>query len=379
MKKLFFALILCTALLCGCSPNGGEEISAVSETSSVAAAEESVTQTETTAAAEKETAVTTATEAVRSQDYDIGGGYVCFTTGEAENKILNVAKDNVITDSIKTGVFKPDWQIKFYDIDTPPCFALATGDYTLNYRTYFVIDGKITEMNWTLDGERLDTVDYTMLKCRGEGGGFVSYSVPVGDDDPFERRRFTFADGDYTNIVGYTEQLDDKIMKWWDAEHFPKNLDRGENIAVAYEIISKFCCFWDDTYSAKGSYTDEECWLWKIEKEGFRTREEMLDTLSEFCTTTVAEDFYSMLIEGEYSDFKVIDGRICRYDGPPYNYLPYYYIESAEERDGVITARLFAHYDGQEIPYIICPPLYAEFVREDGVWKINKLPYEKNL
>lgn len=114
-----------------------------------------------------------AVQTTRSPNYDIGGGYVCFTTGKAENKMLNVAKDNIITDSIKLiGTFDPNWQIHFYDMDVPPCFALEAKG--INYRTYFVIDGKITEMNWTLDGERLDTVDYTMIHCRGDGDGFVS-------------------------------------------------------------------------------------------------------------------------------------------------------------------------------------------------------------
>ena len=54
MKKIFYALILCTVLLCGCSENDAEEISeaAVPETSSVTVTTESsattVTETETT-------------------------------------------------------------------------------------------------------------------------------------------------------------------------------------------------------------------------------------------------------------------------------------------------------------------------------------------
>lgn len=318
-----------------------------------------------------------AVQSTRSRDYDIGGGYVCYTIGEAENMILNVSKDNIITDSIKADSFDPDWQIHFYDMDVPPCFALEAEG--INYRTYFVIDGKITEMNWTLDGERLDTVDYTMLHCRGEGDGFVSYSIPYWDEH-YTKRHFTFADGDYTNIVGYTEDIDDKIMKPDDDSiiYALQNLAQDKNSEAAYEVMSKFFGFRGDAYNIRGcSVTDDEkLWL-RLEKEGFRTKEEMLDTLSEFCTPDVAEEYYSMIVEGEYSDFNVIDGRIYVYDGAPNHYLPDYYIESAEENDGVITARFYAYYSGQDIPYRILPPLYAEFVQEDGVWKISKLPYDR--
>ena len=102
-----------------------------------------------------------------------------------------------------------------------------------------------------------------------------------------------------------------------------------------------------------------------------------MTVISEFCTPAAVDEIYSMLVENRYTDFKVIDGRIYLYDGPPNNDLPYYFIESTEENDGVITARLFAYYSGQDIPYRICPPLYAEFVRENGVWKISSLPKEK--
>ncbi len=307
----------------------------------------------------------------RSRNYDIGGGYVCFTTGEAENKVLNVAKDNVITDSIKTGIFDPDWQIKFYDMDVPPCFALKTSSWDIEYRTYFVIDGKITEINWTLDGEKLDKIDYTMLQCRGEKNGeFVSYSIPIWDNDRFTKRCFTFAEGDYTNIVGYSKEIDGEIIKWLDT-------DSGTSCETANELMHKFCGFWDGAYRAETSYDGNERWLLLIEKEGFRTKEEMTNTLSEFCTPAAVEEVYSMLLENRYSDFELIDGRIYLHEGPPSNYRPYYYIESSEEKDGVITARFFAYYSRQDIPYVICPPLYAEFVLEDGVWKISSLPKER--
>ncbi|MDE6709287.1 MAG: hypothetical protein K2J76_02220, partial [Oscillospiraceae bacterium] len=195
-----------------------------------------------------------AVQATRSLDYDIGGGYICYTTGEWENEILNVAKDNVITDSIKTGTFDPDWQINFYDMDTPPCFALRVGDI-INYRTYFVIDGKITEMNWTLDGEPLDTIDYTMLKCRGEGDEFVSYGIPYWYDEHFTKRHFAFADGDYTNIVGYTEDIDDKITKPDDdyiIRYALQNLAQDKNSEAVYEVMSKFFSFWGNAYNAHG-------------------------------------------------------------------------------------------------------------------------------
>ncbi len=190
MKKLFSALILCTAILCGCSAKGGEEISETSaletsfsdvktESSVTTVTEAETTTTATTSAEPAEEEIIQAVQLTSLQGHDIGGGYVCYISDD--DKILYVAKDNVITDSINLNgmYFDPDWQINFYDMDTPPCFALEVGSFvsennqayyfigSIYYHTYFVIDGKITEMNWTLDGEPLDTVDYTMLKCRG--------------------------------------------------------------------------------------------------------------------------------------------------------------------------------------------------------------------
>lgn len=393
MKKLLAVPLLCTLLLCGCSSNGGEEISETSapETSSATVTEAETTTEETTVTEPAEEEIIQAVQTTRSQDFDIGGGYVCFTTGKGEDKILNVAIDNIITDSINLDnmCLDPDWQINFYDIDTPPCFALEVGRFvivndqpyfigSIDYRTYFVIDGKITEMNWTLDGERLDTIDYTMLKCRGEGDEFVSYSIPHWDER-YTKRHFAFADGDYTNIVGYTEYIDDKIMKPDDdsIRYALQNLAQDKNSEAAYEVMSKFFGFWSSAYNAERSYDEDYLFLDRIEKEGFRTKEEIMNTLSEFCTLAAAEEVYSKLVESRYSDFKIIDGRVYLYDGAPSNYLPDYFIESAEEKDGVITARFFAYYAVQDIPYVICPPLYAEFVREDGVWKISSLPKEK--
>ncbi|MDE5858849.1 MAG: hypothetical protein K2H23_00420 [Oscillospiraceae bacterium] len=328
-----------------------------------------------------------AVQATRSLDYDIGGGYICYKTGKSGSRILNVVKDNVITDSINLSdenlSFDPDCHINFYDIDTPPCFALETSSWGIDYRTYFVIDGKITEMNWTLDGEPLDTIDYTMLQCRGEGDEFVSYSIPIWEDDRFTKRHFTFADGNYTNIVGYTEDIEDKITKEYNdnlhgyVKHGTQLLDNVQNAKIAYEIIRKFDVFWGNAYNAERSYDEDYLFLDRIEKEGFRTKEEIMNTLSEFCTPAASEEVYSELVESRYSDFKIIDGRFYLYDGPPSNYLPYYFIESAEEKDSVITAKIFSYYSGQDRPYWICPPLYAEFVREDGVWKISSLPKEK--
>ena len=376
MKKFFYALILCTVLLCGCSENDAEEISETSAPETISATtvtEAESTTTITTTITAKETTVTEPAEEeidqpvqlANLQGYDIGGGYSCYISDD--DKILYVSKDNIITDSIRLGAnnFLPDWQINFYDIDVPPCFAVSV--HGIYYNTYFVIGDKITEMNWTLDGEKLDKIDYTMLKCRGEGDEFVSYSIPIWENDCFTKRHFTFTDGDYTNIVGYSEGIDGEIIKWWEN-------DSGKSSETAYEIMRKFCNFWSSAYHAEVEATENGL---LVEEKGFRTREEMLDTLSEFCTPSAAEEVYSMLIEHKFSDFDVIDGRFYLYDSAWSNYLPYYYIESTEEKDGVITAKIFAYYSGQDIPYRICPPLYAEFVREDGVWKISSLPKEK--
>ena len=385
MKKLFSAFILCTAILCGCSAKGGNEISetAVSETSSVTVTTEgsatTVTETETTTTittattTEKTTVTEPAEEKIdqtvqtnRSQDYDIGGGYVCYTTGKAENKILNVAKDNVITDSINLNglYFEPNWQINFYDMDVPPCFALNLEETSVSidhktyyagsryYRTYFVIDGKITEMNWTLDGEKLDKIDYTMLKCRGEGDEFVSYSAPSYEYyDTLERYRFSFANGSYTDIVGHTEKV-------------PK---LEGSTAVADELIDKLSEIYFDVLNFElPCHTDEQ-------NIKYYTEEDIMNALCEFCTKPVAEEFFNIISR----ELRIVDDRFYSYDEAPSWFPPRDYIEAAEEKDGVITARLFSYYSGQDIPYNIRPPVYAEFVREDGVWKISLLPNEK--
>lgn len=306
-----------------------------------------------------------AVQATRSQNYDIGGGYVCYTTEKGEDKILNVAKDNNITDSINLNnmCFDPDWQIDFYDMNTPPCFALEVGSFvsvnhqayfigSIYYRTYFVIDGKITEMNWTLDGERLDTVDYTKLKCRGEGDEFVSYSAPSYEYyDTLERYRFSFANGSYTDIAGHTEKA-------------PK--PEG-SAAVADELIDKLSELYFDVLNFElPCRTDEQ-------NIKYYNEEDIMNALCEFCTKPVAEEFFNIVSR----ELRIVDDRLYSYDEAPAWFPPRDHIEAAEEKDGVITARLFSYYSGHDIPYNIRPPVYAEFVREDGVWKISSLPKEK--
>lgn len=286
----------------------------------------------------------------RSQNYNIGGGYACYISHN--DKILNVVKDNIITDSMKLGAsnFLPDWQINFYDMETPPCFALSV--HGIDYSTYFVIDGKITEMNWTLDGKRLDTVDYTMLKCRGEGDGFVSYSAPGYEyRDMLERYRFSFANGSYTDIVGHTEKVSQ-----------PEG-----SAAVADKLINKLSELYFTVLNFElPCHTDEQ-------NIKYYTEEDIMNALCEFCTKPVAEEFFNIVSRELY----IVNGRLYSYDEAPAWFPPRDYVESAEEKNGVITARLFSYYSGQDIPYNIRPPVYAEFVREDGVWKISSLPKEK--
>ena len=307
-------------------------------------------------------------------DSEIGGGYKIYAAREKDNTFtLYAADENGITDSIEisgddleylynryTGYHRYPY-LGFYDFDAPPCFALPTVRWGLTYNTYFIVDGKFRQGEWVLDGEKLDRIDYTLLTCFGNGNNeFVSYSAPGilwgGGMEPLIRRNFTF-DRENLRFEGYSEP-------------YPEPTGYA---GIAAEVFKKYGEFvgglYDYSPETVGELHESDLWLYKYEKEGFRTKAEVMERLREFCTESVAEQFYSYYIKGDLAE---IDGIIYHLDGAPSHYESLKHIDSAEEKNGVITARVYAYTIGQDIPFFIDPPLYAELVQEKGVWKISK-------
>ncbi|MCH5347827.1 MAG: hypothetical protein J1E40_00760 [Oscillospiraceae bacterium] len=314
-------------------------------------------------------------------DQETGGGYTLYAARE-KNKTFTLcaADENGITDSMEISdkdlnhlynrYNDRDSSLypRFYDIDVPFCFSLPREDATLTYDTYFIVDGKFRQGEWYLDGEKQDGIDYTMLTCFGnEGNEFVSYSAPGilwgGDMEQFIKRNFTF-DRENLRFEGYSEP-------------YPEPTGYAK---IADEVFKKYGKFigglYDYSPETVGEQYGSDLWLYKYEKDGFRTKAEVMERLREFCTESLAEQFYSYYIISAVGDLKEIDGIIYHYDGPP-NVYSIKYIDSAEENNGVITARVYSYIIPQDIPFIINPPMYAKIVQEDGVWKLDSFSEEK--
>ena len=312
-------------------------------------------------------------------DFDVGGGYKLYCAEESNDTYtLFAADEKGITDSMS--IIREDINDfyylygrhphqNFYDFDVPPGFSVYHEKLGLLYDTYFIIDGKFRQAEWILDGEKLDGIDYTMLYCYGNGSKngrdeFVSYSADGYDHwdikEPLTtKRHFTF-DLENLRFEGYSEP-------------YPEPTGYAK---IADEVMHKYANFDDGLIRAKlGENFESDIFLLKIEEEGFRTTEELMDSLKSFCTDTVAKELYDKYLSG--GDFEEHDGCIYRFDGPPADYKSEDYIDSAEEKNGVITAKIYSYVTGQDVPYRINPPMYAEFVQENGVWKISSLPKEK--
>lgn len=312
-------------------------------------------------------------------DFDIGGGYKLYCAKESDDiYTLFVADGNGISDSmsitkedISDFYYRYSWRphLNFYDFDVPPCFAVYHEKYGLLYDIFFIIDGKIRQSEWILDGEKLDGIDYTMLYCYGNGSEngrdeFVSYSADGYNHwdikEPLTtKRHFTF-DRENLRFEGYSEP-------------YPEPTGYAK---IADEVMQKYTDFDDGLIRAKlGENIESDIFLLKIEEEGFRTPEELMDSLKSFCTDTAAKELYDKYMSG--GDFEEHDGCIYRFDGPPARYKYEDHIDSAEENNGVITAKIYSYATGQDVPYSINPPMYAEFVQENGVWKLSSPPKEK--
>lgn len=375
--RLLLTLILSAILLTSCTKPAPKADISVTETSTAETTAVIVTTAETTTAvtsATEETTVTTAeTAPEKLAEKDIGGGYTIYATEKNDEYTLHLADENGETDSmsitysqfrgLKSSSYEYHPELNFYDFEVPPYFSLDAGG-SLQYRTYFAVDGKIQETEWYLDGEKLESIDYTMLYCRGDGDKVVSYSV---NDYDFENNR-------YGELTKRTFTFDKENLRF-DGYSEPAPAPQ-EAAAIASEMLYKSDIFWGKLYNADFDpdvAVDNYC---MITEEGFRTKDEIIGTLLEFCTPSAAEEFYTYVFESKYSDFEEIDGRIYLIDGPPSMRNSIKYVESAVEADGRITAKIYSYTTGQDVPHHIDPPLYAEFVQENGVWKIASMPSE---
>lgn len=370
--KQLLALSLSALLLAGCTkpaPMPIETEASVSETT--------VTTTETTtavtSATEETTVTTTAPAPEKLAEKDIGGGYIIYATEKNDEYTLHLADENGETDSmsitysqfrgLKPSSYEYHPELNFYDFEVPPYFSLDAGG-SLQYRTYFAIDGKIREAEWYLDGEKLESIDYTMLYCRGDGDKVVSYSV---SDYDFENNR-------YGELTKRTFTFDKENLRF-DGYSEPAPAPQG-TAAIASEMLYKSDIFWGELYNADFDpdvAVDNYC---MITEEGFRTKDEIIGTLLEFCMPSAAEEIYTYFFESIYMDFMEIDGRMYLFVGAPSMYRSTKYVESAVEANGRITAKIYSYTIGQDVPHHIDPPLYAEFVQENGVWKIASMPSE---
>lgn len=364
--RYLLALTLSALILAGCT----KPAPSADTTETEASVTKAETATAVTSAMEETTVTTTEPVPKKLAEKDIGGGYSIYVSEEKDAYTLHLADENGETDSmsITNSQFRSSHEyspeLNFYDFEVPPYFAL-TAEGSLKYHTYFAVDGKIREAEWYLDGEKLESIDYTMLYCRGDGDKVVSYSVSDYDFEnncygELTKRNFTF-DRENLRFDGYSE---------------PAPAPDGA-AAIASEMLYKSDIFWSELYSAEfdpDTSVDDYC---MITEEGYRTKDEIIETLLEFCTSSAAEEIYTYIFESKYTDFKEIDGRMYLFVGPPSMRNSIKYVESAVEADGRITAKIYSYTTGQDVPHYIDPPLYIDFVQENGIWKIASMPSEQ--
>lgn len=377
--KQLLALSLSALFLAGCTkpaPNTSsmETEMSVSETS---VAETTVAET-TVATAETATAVTSATEETtvttaetapeKLAEKDIGGGYSIYVSGEKDAYTLHLADENGETDSMSITNAEYDWhnncywQPIFYDFDLPPCFSVYTytGDIIqLHYRLYFAIDGKIREAEWYLDGEKLDSLNYPLLRCYGNGDSFNAYL-------PFERDK----DYNWLDITKCTFTFDENKLRFEGTSQRPITHEgTAKTAADALDELTKLR--WElRTCECSDELVDDV--YNEITADGLRTQDEFMDKLHKFCTEEAAEEIFAALFEGEY---KASDGKLYRVEGA-LNPFTYMIIDNVLETDNGITAKIYSYAFGQDRPNYINPPLYIDFVQENGVWKIASMPSE---
>ena len=290
-------------------------------------------------------------------EYTDRNGYTFYCTkdtlyvkkGYFDIGAMDITKEQTWNFSYPYNWLQPD----FYTEAMPPAAALLK--YGLTYDVYFVIDGEFRKAEWYLNGEKLDGIDYTLLKCYFDGDKFTAYSDWNYDYDKnglisLLKHTFEF-DRDSLCFNGVTE-----------AAHVSEG--------TAAEVMARYDDFFCSFYGAADEHQQDG--LHKISAEGYRTRSELMKTLSDFCTDSAAEKICSYLLDGKYTDFKEINGQLYLYEGPPNNYNSIKYLHSAKEKDGVINAVFYSYTAVQDVPYPI-EFFTAEFVFDNGVWKISDI------
>ena len=370
--RQLLAPLISVLLLAGCTkpaPSGN-----VTETET-SVAETTVTTAEATTAvtsATEETTVATAESAPEKlAEKDIGGGYTIYATEKNGEYTLHLADENDETDSMSITDAEYNWHINcywqpiFYDFDLPPCFSVYTytGDKTqLHYRTYFAIDGKIREAEWYLDGEKLDSLNYPLLRCYGNGDSFNAY-LPFEWDEDYN----------WLDITKCTFTFDESKLRFEGTSQCPI-IHEGTAEAAADTLDELTKLRWELYTCECSDEIIDDCYV-EITADGLRTQDEFMDRLHKFCTKETAEEIFTTLFEGEYSDYKAHDGKLYRIDGPPKPFT-YMVVDNIWETDNGITAKIYSYAFSQDHPNYINPPLYIDFVQEDGVWKIASMPSE---
>ena len=370
--KGLLALSLSALLLAGCTKPAPEPMK--TETS-VTAAETTTSLTSATEETTSETKITTETAELAPKklaEKNIGGGYTIYATEKNGEYTLHLADGNGETDSMSITNVEYDWytdcywQPIFYDFDLPPCFSVYTytGDiFQLHYRLYFAIDGKIREAEWYLDGEKLDSLNYPLLRCYGKGDSFNAYL-------PFERDE----DYNWLDITKCTFTFDENKLRFEGTSQRPITHEGTAKAAAdALDELTKLR--WElRTCECNDELVDDV--YNEITADSLRTKDEFMDRLHKFCTEEAAEEIFASLFKEEYSDYQAYGGKLYRIEGAP-NPFTYMVVDNAWETDNGITAEIYSYAFSQDHPNYINPPLYIDFVQEDGVWKIASMPSEQ--
>ena len=371
--KLITVLIFLAILLTACAkPAPSEPTEVAAETTEIETTE--ITTIATSTITTTETKMTTAeAELEKFAEKDIGGGYRIYATEKDGEYTLHLADENGETDSISLTAAEfsyytiLDWHPIFYDFDLPPCFSIYTytGSVTeLHYRTYFAIDGEIREAEWYLDGEKLETLSYSLLRCYGNGDSFNAY-LPFEWDENYN----------WLDVTKCTFTFDEENLRFEGKSQCPITHEgTAKTAADALDLLTEFR--WE---LRRCECSDEiiDDWYMEITTEGLRTYDEFMSRLREFYTEEAADEIFAALSEGEYSNYKVYDGKLYRIDSVPEPFT-YMIVDKAWETDNGITAKIYSYAFSQDHPNYINPPVYVDFVQEDGVWKISSFSTERN-
>lgn len=201
------------------------------------------------------------------------------------------------------------------------------------------------------------TYGYYNYELYGKGFRYDVYGNYFADNDTFITERY-----DSDGVHGEMYFTDEVIY----GDVWAVKPARSPDAGIADELLNRINSFYYSVLNFElPCRTDEK-------NIKYYTEEDIMNGLCEFCTKSVAEEFFNTVSGQLYKS----DGRFYSYDEAPSYFPPVNYVAGTEKKDGVITAKLFSHSFGHDIPYIFYSPIYAEFVLEDGVWKISKLPKE---